>query len=81
MIMRTTIELPEEQRARLREIAARRGVKGYSVLIQEAVSRYLDELERREELVEDAREAVGSLDEEEARDLEQSTRALRERWR
>lgn len=79
--MRTTIELPEEQRARLRAIAARRGEKGYSVLIQEAVDRYLEEAERRERLAEEAKQAIGALGEEEIRSLERSIGALRDRWR
>lgn len=78
--MRTTIELPEEQRSRLRALAERRGEKGYSALIQEAVERYLEEAERRRELAEEAREAIGSLDEEEARSLEASVERLREHW-
>lgn len=39
--MRTTIELPDEQRAKLLELAARRGEKGFSKLVQEAVAEYL----------------------------------------
>lgn len=79
--MRTTIELPEEQRSRLRALAARRGEKGYSALIQEAVERYLDEAERRRELAEKARAVIGSLDEEEVRSLEGTVERLRDRWR
>jgi predicted transcriptional regulator len=40
--MRTTIEFPDEQRAKLLELAAGRGEKEFSRLIQEALSRYLD---------------------------------------
>jgi predicted transcriptional regulator len=35
--MRTTIELKPEHRARLLELAARRGQKGLSAVIQEAI--------------------------------------------
>jgi predicted transcriptional regulator len=42
-VMRTTIELRDDQRARLLEIAAREGRKGFSHLIQEAVDRFLEE--------------------------------------
>jgi hypothetical protein len=41
--MRTTIELRDDQRARLLEMAAREGRKGFSHLIQEAVDRFLEE--------------------------------------
>ncbi len=39
--MRTTIELKEEHRALLHAIAARRGLRGYSGLVQEAIDFYL----------------------------------------
>lgn len=39
--MRTSIELSDEQRAALLALAARRGLRGYSFLIQEALARYL----------------------------------------
>jgi hypothetical protein len=41
--MRTTIELTDEQRAKLLALAATRGLRGYSALIQEAVERCLQE--------------------------------------
>ena len=39
--MRTTIELREDQRAALTELASRRRLRGYSALIQEALDLYL----------------------------------------
>lgn len=39
--MRTTIELADEQRAALLAMAARRGLRGYSSLVQEALAKYL----------------------------------------
>ena len=46
--MRTTVEITPDQRARLLEIAARRGEKGFSHLVREALESYLaDEDERR----------------------------------
>ena len=39
--MRTTIELTDEQRARLLAVAARRGLRGYSLVVQEALAAYL----------------------------------------
>lgn len=41
--MRTTIEITDEQRAKLLELAARRGEKGFSILVQEALDLYLRE--------------------------------------
>ena len=55
--MRTTIEIPDEQRAKLLEIAA------------------------REQRVNEALSAIGSLDDEGAQELRESMRQVRERWR
>lgn len=79
--MRTTVEIPDEQRARLLELAARRGEKGFSRLVQEALQRYLDEAAERESLIQDALAVIGQLDAEAADHLEGSVRRLRERWR
>lgn len=79
--MRTTIELRDDQRARLLEVAAREGRKGFSHLIQEAVDRFLEDEKRRGEEVAAALEMVGSLAPEDARALRERTRELREHWR
>lgn len=79
--MRTTIELRNDQRARLLEIAARQGRKGFSHLIEEAVDRFLDEEEGRERELAKAIGALGALDSDEAETLRERTRALRRRWR
>lgn len=78
--MRTTIEIPDEQRARLLEIAARRGEKGFSKLVQEALEFYLNDHERRD-AVETAQRLQGRLSDGEADELEQSVSDLRSRWR
>jgi len=39
--MRTTIEISPEHRTRLMELAARRGEKGFSKLVQQALDAYL----------------------------------------
>lgn len=79
--MRTTVEIPDELRARLLEIAARRGEKGFSRLVAEALALYLGELERRDQMALDARTLIGSLSEEEAEALESSVSTSRRSWR
>ena len=79
--MRTTIELTDEQRSRLLELGAKRGLKGFSLLVQEAVDRFLEQEARREDLKAAALAALGSLDEESALGLEASVRAARSQWR
>lgn len=79
--MRTTIEITDEHRARLLELAARRGEKGFSGLVQEALDLYLDGGAERDERVRGALAALGSLDAAAADRLEESARRLRESWR
>ncbi len=79
--MRTTIELRDDQRARLLEMAAQEGRKGFSHLIQEAVDRFLEEEGARREKVAESLAVVGSFTPEDAQALRQRTRVLREGWR
>lgn len=79
--MRTTIEITDEQRARLLELAARRGVKGFSPLVQEAVDLYLESQAGRSEEVRLALAAIGSLDEKAATALRESAKSSRASWR
>ncbi|GMR22980.1 MAG: hypothetical protein BMS9Abin37_1366 [Acidobacteriota bacterium] len=79
--MRTTIEIPDEQRAKLLELAARRGEKGFSKLVQEALELYLDEIAARERRVSEALSTIGSLDDDDANELRESVCQVRERWR
>jgi predicted transcriptional regulator len=79
--VRTTIEIPDEQRAKLLEAAAKRGEKGFSSIVQEALADYFDAEERRQEKVRRALEVIGSLDADQTADLERSVRKLRQRWR
>ena len=80
-IMRTTIELRDDQRARLLEIAGRRGEKGFSRLVQEAVDRFLEAEARRDRATEAAVRALGSLPDESADRMRETARQLREQWR
>lgn len=79
--MRTTIEITDEQRARLLELAARRGVSNVSSLVQEAVDLYLEAQAGRTDQVRLALAAVGSLDEKAANALRESVKRSRESWR
>jgi metal-responsive CopG/Arc/MetJ family transcriptional regulator len=79
--MRTTIEIPDEQRARLLQLAAERGEKGFSKLVQEALEKYLGELDGREKRIRDALLVLGKLDDASARRMEETVRKLRKSWR
>lgn len=79
--MRTTIELTEDQRSELLRLAAQKGMKGFSQLVQEAVNAYLDSQNSRASLIEAAIALKGSLQNKSADEFEQRTKAIRENWR
>lgn len=79
--MRTTIELADETRAKLLEMAARRGEKGFSAIVQEALDEYFRSEEDRRARIDRALAALGSLEPREADRLEEEVRELRSTWR
>jgi HPt (histidine-containing phosphotransfer) domain-containing protein len=79
--MRTTIELTEEQRAELLKIAAQRGMKGFSQLVQEAVDSFLDSQSSRASLIDAALAMKGALKNKSSDDFEARTNSIRENWR
>ncbi len=79
--MRTTIEIKDEHRARLLELAARRGEKGFSRLVGEAIELLLQTQAQEHERRQLALLMRAALDSQEADDLEHRTREIREEWR
>ena len=79
--MRTTVELTEEQRSELLRIAAKRGMKGFSLLVQEAINSYLETQSSRTSLIEAALALKGVLRSKSADEFEERTKAIRENWR
>ena len=80
-IVRTTIEIKPEHRAKLLELAARRGEKGFSSVIAEAVNAYLAGSTEQERSRKRALRLRGTLARDEARRLQQSSETLRGFWR
>lgn len=78
--MRTTIDIPDDQRAQLLALAARRGEKGFSGLVREALEIYLRD-QQRHHAVERAAGLLGYLSADEAADLEAATARIRSQWR
>jgi hypothetical protein len=79
--MRVTVELKPEHHSRLVAMAARRGHKGFSNVLGEALDAYLDgqtELEHRRKK---ALALQGSLKAREAKKLRQRAAAIRKEWR
>jgi metal-responsive CopG/Arc/MetJ family transcriptional regulator len=79
--MRTTIEITEEQRAELLKLAAIRGHKGFSQLVQEALNEYLSKINQRGTLISNALKMQGILSDKEAHAIENTTRQIRDEWR
>jgi len=79
--MRTTIELKDEHRARLLELAARRREKGFSGIVAEAVEVYLRALDADASAREEALRQRASLPAAEAERLRSQVSVLRESWR
>lgn len=79
-VVRTTVEIADEQRARLVELAARRGERGFSKLVQEALELYLRDREQQD-AIEKAQRLKGLLSNDEADELENAVSIVRSRWR
>ena len=59
--MRTTIEITEKQRAELLKVAAMRGHKGFSQIVQEALNEYLSKLNQNGDVISKALKRRGIL--------------------
>jgi hypothetical protein len=79
--MRTTVEITEIQRARLLELAARRGEKGFSKLVQAALDAYLEAESSQDDLRRQALAVRGALSDQDVDQLRDATREIRESWR
>jgi predicted transcriptional regulator len=78
--MRTTIEMNPEHRARLLELAARRGEKGFSGVVNEAIETYLARQQDQEARQRKALELNGALSPDDGDALRTEIRRLRESW-
>jgi metal-responsive CopG/Arc/MetJ family transcriptional regulator len=79
--MRTTIEMKPEHRTALLAMAARRGQKGFSAIIADAIEEYLNGSGEREKRREAVLSLAGALSRKEAEALRETSIALRESWR
>jgi hypothetical protein len=80
-VMRTTVEIADEHRARLVELAARRKEKGFSRIVSEAIEQYLEALDRTEAVRRKALKLRGSLSPGQAERLETEATRIRSSWR
>lgn len=77
--MRTTVEITAEQHRALSAIAQRRGVRGFSALVQEALDAYLANLNTDE--VDLLLGLEGMLTESDAQELRSRINDVRTTWR
>lgn len=77
--MRTTIELTPSQHESLTALARRRGMRGFSAIVQEALDAYLAEVGADE--VEALLALEGSISESEADEVLRRIEEAREVWR
>ena len=80
-LMRTTIELTDDQRSELMRIAAKRGHKGFSGIVQEAVDAYLRQQGEREGAIRTALSLEGTFKGRPAEEFEERVKSIRASWR
>ncbi|NIV32013.1 MAG: hypothetical protein GWN58_21775 [Anaerolineae bacterium] len=78
--MRTTIELKEDHRALLHAIAARRGWRGYSRVVEEAIEFYLKHHAAAEEARRVLLSRQGAWTDEEAERTRTAIAEVRRQW-
>lgn len=79
--MRTTVEIPHEQRQVLHAIAMKRGLRGYSKVIQEAVAFYI---QNKKELKSERLELLrlkGAWSQATTREVRKRICQVRENWK
>jgi metal-responsive CopG/Arc/MetJ family transcriptional regulator len=81
IIMRTTVEMKPQHRSALLALAARRGEKGFSSVLAEAIEEYLNEERTRVQRRKEVLSLAGALSSDEAKTLRSTTKSLRENWR
>jgi predicted transcriptional regulator len=79
--MRTTIEIKPEHRARVLELAASRGEKGFSAVVGDALEFYLQAQRDRTRAIQKALALKVSIGEKEGARLRAETRKIRAHWR
>ena len=79
--MRTTVELRDATYKRLRAEAAKRGMRGFSPIVEEAVERLLDQGAGEDTLPPELAEAEGAWSEADVEDWERAREEAWSTWR
>jgi len=78
--MRTTIEISDRHRSILLSLAAQKGLRGYSELIQEALEQYIAGQVKESNAKEEVLAMQGSWQQEETEQTRSRLAELREKW-
>ena len=79
--MRTTVEMKPEHRSALLAMASRRGHKGFSAVLGEAIESFLQGEAEREKRRKTLLSLAGSISKKDREELLRETKELRESWR
>jgi len=79
--MRTTIEISDRHRSILLSLAAQKGLRGYSGIIQEALDYYIAHQVKASDIKKDVLRMKGSWKAEEAEETRSRLAELRENWK
>jgi hypothetical protein len=77
----TTFEIRDDLRQRLVGLAAARGEKGYSKIVEEVLVRYLRDEDRQDERLGELLALRGTLSDEDAAAVREEIERLRSGWR
>jgi metal-responsive CopG/Arc/MetJ family transcriptional regulator len=78
--MRTTVELSDDLIAALHALAVKKGYRGYSRVMEEAVKNYLHQHEKKDRSLSVIMKMRGSWDSEEAAQMKKRLREVRKNW-
>jgi metal-responsive CopG/Arc/MetJ family transcriptional regulator len=79
--MRTTVELSDDLIAALHALAVKKGYRGYSRVMEEAVKHYLREHEKKDRSLSVLMKMRGSWNAEEAARTKEKLEEIRKNWR
>ncbi len=80
-MMRTTVEIPDELRAELLALAAKRGLRGYSEIVKEAITTYLKQLRKENQIKKQALKLEGVWAGEDAEKIAESIESAWSGWK
>jgi hypothetical protein len=78
--MRTTIEIQDRYRSILHSLAVKKGLRGYSTIIEDALDTYIDGLSRKDSLKNEILQMMGSWQEEEISQVKDKIKEMRKNW-